>query len=138
MKYIICIGNRLAPEDAAGGAVYDLLMRQALPPGVTVVEGGVAGLNLLRYFDTARTVVLVDAVSGFADENDAVVLAPEDVAGLAARVYDHAAGLPYLLRILPDVLDKEPPKTVIVGIEGAAGPAVVSKAAALALQHIDS
>lgn len=138
MKYIICIGNRLVPEDAAGGAVYDLLTRRLLPPGVAVVEGGLAGLNLLRYFDDAETVVLVDAVSGFTGENRVVVLTPDEIIPLAAQCFDHGAGLPYLLGMLPAVMEGPIPKTVIIGLEGPADPALIEKAAQLALQHVDS
>ena len=82
--------------------------------------------------------MLVDAVSGFTGENRVVVLTPDEIIPLAAQCFDHGAGLPYLLGMLPAVMEGPIPKTVIIGLEGPADPALIEKAAQLALQHVDS
>lgn len=140
-KRIICIGNRYIPEDAAGSKVYERLLQGALPLDVEVIDGGLAGLNLLRFVEGAERVVFVDSVSGFIqpnenkeNENGIVVLEAADVAPVAGSRYEHSAGLVYLLRVLPDVCDGIVPHMLLVGIEGQPDEEVIDKAAALAVK----
>jgi hydrogenase maturation protease len=142
VKRIICVGNRYIFEDAAGPKVYDHLRQQPLPDDVEVIDGGLAGLDLLRFMEGAERVVLVDGVSGFsqsdAGEQNAgsqiVVLEVADVAAAAGSRYEHSAGLVYLLRILPEVCEGAVPQTLLVGIEGQPDEGVVDEAATLAVQ----
>lgn len=136
MKRIICVGNRYEPADAAGPRVFDRLRSRELPTGLEVIDGGLAGLDLLRFFEGADHVVLVDGVCGFAAPGDLVVLEAEEVAALAADRYDHAAGLPYLLRALPAVCAGRPPRVQVVGIEAPATERAVDAAARLALRTV--
>lgn len=131
MNRILCIGNRLWAEDSAGPAVFDALSARALP-GVELVDGGVAGLGLLRWFEGCDLVVLVDGVEGFGQPGEVVLLPGEAVAAISGDVPDHGAGLPYLLAMAPRVCVR-PARAVLVGIEGAATTASVGSAAALAL-----
>lgn len=71
---IICIGNSLVAEDTMAMAVYDLLSAQKLPDSIELIEGGIAGLNLLSHLENAGNVVFVDTVSGFS---------PPETAGLS-------------------------------------------------------
>src|SRR5512136_192553 len=129
MRRIICIGNRYVAEDAAGPAVYDYLRRLQLPAGLELIDGGLAGLDLLRYLEGAEMVVFVDSVSGAqrGDLNTALILAEEEVAALASSRYDHSAGLAYLLRILPQVCEGALPQVRLVGIEGHPDQAAIHK-----------
>ena len=138
MKRIICIGNRYAAEDAAGPAVYDHLRRLELPAGLELIDGGLAGLDLLRYLEGAEQVVFVDSVSGAqrGDLNTVVILAEEEVAARASSRYDHAAGLAYLLRVLPEVCEGALPQVSLVGIQGHPDQAAIHEAAALALKIV--
>jgi hydrogenase maturation protease len=134
MKRIICIGNRYAAEDAAGPAVWDRLLRLDLPAGLELIDGGLAGLDLLRFVEGAERVVFIDSVSGFGGGEAAVLLlSGEDAAAVSTR-YDHAAGLAYLLRVLPEVCEGELPEIRLVGIEGRADEAILAEAAALAFK----
>ena len=46
--------------------VFDRLQEmQPLPAGIELIEGGLAGLNLLPLLERGGRVVFVDAVSGF-------------------------------------------------------------------------
>lgn len=134
MKRIICIGNRLCPEDAAGPLVCDLIRRGPLPDDLEVIDGGLAGLNLLSYVNRAERVVFVDRVSGFGRPGEVLVLHPEDAAAAAAPRYDHAAGLAYVLRVLPAVGEGPVPGILLVGIEEQADATAIARAAALALE----
>ncbi len=134
MKRIICIGNCYTPEDAAGPKVYDRLLQHTLPHDIEVIDGGLAGLNLLRFMDGAERVVFVDNVSGFGQPNEIIVLEAEDVATLAGNEYDHSSGLTYLFRVLPEVCDGAVPQILLVGIELGTDDGTIDKAASLALK----
>ncbi|MFC1975804.1 hydrogenase maturation protease [Chloroflexota bacterium] len=142
MKRIICIGNPYIPEDTAGPKVYKRLLQYTLPNDVEIIDGGLAGLDLLRFVEGAERVVFVDRVSGFGQPNsgkqdancEIVVLDAANIASVAANRYDHAAGLAYLLHVLPEVCENPVPPTVLVGIEGHPDKRVIDKAAALALE----
>ncbi len=134
MTRIVCIGSRFRAEDAAGPRVYDRLLGEALPPGVDLVDGGLAGLGLLRFVDGAERVVFVDQVSGFGRPGDVLALDPGDAALAAPPSPDHGGGLPYLLRVLPGVCEKTVPRVSVVGVEGPADERAIARAAALAME----
>ena len=137
MIRIICIGNRYVPGDDAGPRVYDYLSRQTLPERVELIDGGLAGLNLLRFIENSRRVIFVDSVSGFGEPGQVVRLRlplekqPDEPASIR---YDHAAGLQYLLEALPAVLESELPEIVVLGIEGNASEESVILAGQACLQ----
>ncbi len=142
MKRIICIGNRYDPEDAAGPEVYKRLLQYTLPPDVEVIDGGLAGLDLLRFIEGAERVVFVDRVAGFGQSklgeqdmsSQIVVLEAADVAAVAGSRYEHSAGLAYLLRVLPEVSEDVVPHILLVGIEGHPDTGIIDAAASLALK----
>ena len=134
MKRIICIGNRYLPEDAAGFAVLGSLLKMKLPDDIEVIDGGLAGLDLLRFIEGAERVVFVDSVSGFDTDGSVVHLDAAEVADLANQRFDHSSGLPYLLRVLPDACQGSIPQIVVLGIEGVPDEQTVKKASTLALK----
>lgn len=135
---IVCVGNRLVPEDALGPRVFERLRAAAgegaIERGIALVDGGLRGLDLLPEIERASHVVFVDAV--LLDEPGAIVELAGD-AGIALDDaegrYDHAAGLAYLLRALPHVCEGAPPSWELVGAAGAPDDALVSSVAAQAL-----
>jgi len=131
---IVCIGNSLIPGDAAGSHVYERLLRAGLPHGVELVEGGLAGLNLLPFFDDGRRVVLVDTVSGLAASGDVELF---DCAPALGRTdgayYGHGGGLSCLFGVLPAVADGPLPEILLVGMERPAGESAVQTAADMCL-----
>jgi len=133
MKRIICVGNRFKPNDAAGSMVHDRLKGMDLPDDVEVIDGGLAGLDLLRFMDGAERVVFVDAVIGFESEDGIVLLSAEEVADLGVEEYDHNAGLAYLLQMLPLVMVAPIPETYLVGVEGDTKKEHIAKAADISL-----
>lgn len=130
---IICIGNRQVGGDEFGPLVYDQLASSPLPAAVEIIDGGLAGLGLLRYLEDGHHVVFVDAVAGFGKADEIVLLSAADVASQSNGGFDHAAGLPYLLKVLPAVLEAPPPHVDIVGYEGTASMQAVRAAARYAL-----
>ena len=134
MKRIICIGNRYLPEDAAGYAVLEALLKMELPDDVEVIDGGLAGLDLLRFIEGTKRVVFIDTVSGFDTDDNVVQIEGIEVAGLADLRFDHSAGLPYLLRVLPEAYPGSIPQIVVLGIEGVPDEQTVQKVSTLALK----
>lgn len=133
MKRIITVGNRYVAGDAAGPRICDRLRAQALPPDVEVIDGGLAGLDLLRFVEGAERVVFVDRSIGSSPQ--AVFAAPAEEVELAEPAgFDHGAGLGYLLRMLPRLLDGPQPEVLLVGVEDEPTALVVEQAATLALQ----
>ncbi len=131
MKRVICIGNRYQPEDAAGPRVFDHLVGSLLPPDVAVLDGGLRGLDLLCYLEHVERVVFVDAVRGRSTPERIVVLTAAQVEAAAGGVYDHGAGLSYLLGAWRRVVEGPLPEIYLVGIVGLADAATVAAAAEL-------
>jgi len=125
---VICLGNRYVAGDDVGCRVFDYLSQTELPREVEVIDGGLCGLDLLRLVEGRRRVVFVDAVAGLAAAGATVVLQQEQVAGYAGR-YGHGAGLPYLLRLLPQVCATPLPQIALVGAAGDADEAAVRRLA---------
>lgn len=133
-KRIVCVGNRYRPEDSAGPMVYDLLVSNRLPGDIEVIDGGLAGLNLLRFIHGADRVVFIDAVNGFRPSGGVIVLDAEDASRHADTIFGHSAGLAYCLRVLPEVHDSKLPEIFVVGIEGTTDPDKILKAAEMSLK----
>ncbi len=133
---IICIGNRLLPEDAFGPAVFDDLQARCLPDGIEVVEGGTAGLNLLSLLDEKGRVIFVDTVSGFTEAGNLILLDRETVTDSVADVhFGHDPGLAYVLAVLPVVCEKDMVDEVfLIGCEGEFNDQVVKKAAEMSME----
>lgn len=138
-RAIVCIGNRLVAEDQAGLLVYDRLRHGLLPRGVDLVEGGLAGLNLLPLLERGGRVIFVDQVRGFSEGDSIVILRSEEILAAGTAVhFDHQAGLPYLLAVLPQVCEGEMAEEVaLVGLEGQCSPATIEKAAALCIAMVE-
>jgi hydrogenase maturation protease len=133
---IICIGNRYVQEDAAGLAVLaELETIQPLPPEIELIEGGLAGLNLLPLLEQGGRVVFVDSVKGFTQPGEIILLDCRDgVPQGDAGHFDHGAGLAYLLAVLPRVCDGElPQEIVLIGLEGQCTGKTIERAARLSL-----
>ncbi len=132
-RRIICIGNRFVESDDLGPRVHDYLARQDMPEGVSLIDGGLLGLDLLRFLEGARRVVFVDALRGFAPQGRPVVL--DHMSALEAQParYGHDGGLACLLRMLPAAFGSDLPQIALVGAEPPVGPDVVEQLADMAL-----
>ena len=108
---------------------------QPLPAQVELIEGGLAGLNLLPFLEQGGRVVFVDAVSGFAEPGEIVLLDRQEIISTQETFhFDHEAGLPYLLTVLPRVCDGVlPEEIVLVGLEGECTAKTIARAARLSV-----
>ena len=134
MNRIICIGNPYIVQDAAGHQVFLELEEMELPEDVSILDGGIAGLNLLGYLEHMERVVFVDCIHGFGDPGEVVLLDPATIIDTSSSRFGHAAGLPYLLRTLPFALESPIPQLHLVGIESPATRQTIISAARLAIE----
>jgi len=137
MKRILCIGNRWQPGDDAGPRVHDRLSAGLLPADVELIDGGLCGLDLARFFAGAERVVVVDSAAGFDPDRELIVLAPEQARQAAPHSYDHGAGLGYLLQALPCLLEDVLPEIYIVAVQGRPSAATIARAAEVARELAD-
>ena len=132
-RRIICVGNRFVDRDDLGPKVYDYLARRDMPQAVSLIDGGLMGLDLLRFVEGARRVVFVDALHGFAPPGRPVVLDGSAALGERPIGYGHDGGLACLLRMLPAVCEGDLPEIALLGAEPPIGPDVVEQLAHMAL-----
>lgn len=120
-RLLLCLGNRQVADDDAGPRVFDLLRARPELVGddVELIDGGLAGLDLIGQVDGAERVIFIDHVEGFGAPGEVLTLSAEQVCAQAEPTprHDHAGGLPFLLRCLPVACD-QPPELLVVGLEG--------------------
>jgi hydrogenase maturation protease len=117
---VLCVGNDLVADDAAGCHVYERLQGSVLPPGTRVELLGLGGLSVLDHLEGEENLVLVDAVSLGAPVGTVHVLAWEDLpCDYATPVSLHGIGLREAIevgkRLTPGAM---PHRVLLVGIEG--------------------
>jgi len=117
MTRVICIGHALLAHDNAGWRLYQALKKRDLGPKVELIDGGLQGLNLLCFFEDCQRVILIDNVCGYLDGPGVVHLASPQLDTAVRQHHDHAAGLSYLLQMLPQLLESLP-TIELIGIEG--------------------
>jgi len=58
---ILGVGNLVMGDEGIGIHVVRELEKQNLPYNVIVIDGGTGGFHLLEYFQTYKTIILIDA-----------------------------------------------------------------------------
>lgn len=114
---ILGLGNEICSDDGVGPAVVGWLGENYRePPGVRFVDGGTLGLSLLPLLESARDVLIVDAIRAAEPPGSLVLLEGPDVAGaLAPRLSPHQVGVADLLDALA-WSDAPPERIVVVGV----------------------
>jgi hydrogenase maturation protease len=117
---ILGLGNPLRGDDGVGPRVVEELARRDLPEGVTVLDGGTGGLDLLRVLERWKRVVIVDAADMGKEPGQYTRFTPDQVrlAGASSTFSLHNAGLSGVLA-LADALDLELPEMVVFGVQPA-------------------
>jgi hydrogenase maturation protease len=110
------IGNVFLGDDGFGVALADRLGRQALPPGVEVVDYGIRGMDLAyAILDGWDAVVLLDAAPRGGAPGTLYVIEPE---GGDDHVAVDTHGMdPVAVLALARALGGTPPRTLVVGCE---------------------
>lgn len=113
---IICVGNGFVEQDSIGTRLFEYMKERALPEGVSIADGGLAGLDNYILMKDIDRVVFVDAVKGFGRDGGIIVFKRHEVSALA-DCYGHSAGLPYLFYMAEHVLPAPLPEMLLVGSE---------------------
>jgi hydrogenase maturation protease len=101
-----------------GPRVVAELTRRGLPEGVTALDGGTGGLDLLNVLEGWERVVVVDAADVGCEPGQFVRFSPQEVrlSRTASALSLHHAGLAEALA-LAQALDQPLPEIVIFGVQ---------------------
>jgi hydrogenase maturation protease len=115
---ILGLGNLLRKDDGVGPRVVAELARRSLPEGVTALDAGAAGLDLLALLDGPQRVIIVDAADMGRTPGQFVRFTPDE-----AQLIDseeafsfHAMGLAEALA-LARALGRSLPELVVFGVQ---------------------
>ena len=90
---VIGVGNLLMGDEGVGIHLLRALERDALAPGVQLLDGGTGGINLLEAISRAPVVILIDATRDGQAAGTLSLLRPECVADLPRGLSAHDFGL---------------------------------------------
>ena len=117
---VLGIGNLVMSDDGIGvRVVQELATRCRFPAGVTVLDGGTLGLDLLPYLEGVERLLIVDAVPTDGPPGTLVRLSGAEIpAVFAHKLSPHQVGLQDLLAVAR-LLGHEPAELVLWGVQPA-------------------
>jgi hydrogenase maturation protease len=99
---VVGIGNLIRADDGFGLHALERLRRDPrVPAGVTFIDGGTYGLELLTYISDSTHLLLLDALDVGEPAGTVVRMANEELRGLPGAASVHQVGLADLLATLP-------------------------------------
>ena len=115
---ILGVGNLLLRDEGIGvHAVRRLTERYCLPDGVSVVDGGTSGLDLLDLIAGRAHLIIVDAVAHAGPPGAMVTLTDAEIpALLQTKISPHQLGLSDLLAVL-QLTDESPDRVILFGMQ---------------------
>jgi hydrogenase maturation protease len=115
---ILGLGNPLLGDEGIGVRVAEELARLKLPDGVSVVEGGTAGLGLIGLMEGYERVIVVDAADMGRPPGHVVRFTPSDAKfeTVGGPLSLHQVGLGEVLA-LAQALEVAPAALVIIGVQ---------------------
>lgn len=113
---VVGIGNLIRTDDGFGLHALERLRRDArVPVGVTLIDGGTYGLELLTYISDSKRLLLLDAIDVGEPAGTLVRMANEELRGLPGAASVHQVGLADLLATLP-LVSTTPREVVLLGV----------------------
>ena len=115
---ILGIGNALLTDEGIGvRAVNELERRYSFPAGIELLDGGTAGIELLRHIRKRDTLIIIDAMKCSQEPGTVVRVEGEDVpAAFRTRISPHQLGLSDLLAAAM-LTGELPANLVLFGVE---------------------
>ncbi|MGA9753686.1 MAG: HyaD/HybD family hydrogenase maturation endopeptidase [Desulfobaccales bacterium] len=115
---LIGLGNLLLRDEGIGiHAIRALEARYLMPPGLEIVDGGTAGLDLLPYIEGRDRVIFVDAVNFRKEPGCIGVLENQEIPALfTSKDSLHHLGLIDVLAAA-QLLDVAPREICLIGIQ---------------------
>ncbi len=100
------IGNIVHADDGAGVHALQMLRDSGrVPTGVSLIEGGTLGLELVSYLQNAKRILLLDAVDANAEPGSLLRLTGEELLSIKGGLSVHQLGVADLLAALSLVSD---------------------------------
>lgn len=118
--HVVCFGSLVAGDDGFGIHVLQRLRARAVPDGVSVFDGGIAGFSALTHFEGCDAVIVVDALAlehgeGHLQRFELDLRAAPDV---SRPLSQHGLDLTHLVGVLPIVFEgRAMPRVMVVGAE---------------------
>jgi len=114
---VLGVGNLLLKDEGIGvRVVAEMEQRFQFPPGVELLDGGTAGMELMNTMANRDHLILVDAVKTGAAPATVVRLAGDEVpAFFRTKVSPHQVGLSDVLAALT-VTGEKPANVVVIGV----------------------
>ncbi|MCS6839962.1 MAG: HyaD/HybD family hydrogenase maturation endopeptidase [Roseiflexus sp.] len=115
---VLGLGNIIMRDEGLGvRACERLIQRYRLPDGVTVLDGGTLGLDLLPHLEGVTNLIILDAINAGLPPGAIVRLENEQIPQtLALKMSMHQVGLQELLAVLT-LRGQIPPHIVLLGME---------------------
>jgi hydrogenase maturation protease len=117
---LLGLGNPLRGDDGIGPRVIEALNRRGLPEGVTALDAGTGGLDLLQVLEGWERAIIIDAADVGREPGQFVHFAPGEARLIGAEDVSslHNAGLAEVLA-LADAIGHPLPEMVIFGVQPA-------------------
>ena len=117
---VVCIGNSLVADDAAGCAVHEQLETHALSSDVHLHHLGVGGMNLLDILDGEAYLIVVDAANFGKPPGTIHVREWDELPGRTVQpVSAHGIGIRDVIETGRAIFPERMPRNVLlIGIEG--------------------
>ena len=115
---VLGLGNLLMSDDSIGVRTVQRMQQDfRVPEGVTIVDGGTLGLDLLPYIELADQLLIVDALEMRAEPGSLFRLEGDEVPrAFASKLSVHQMGLQDLLAVA-ELQGYAPQKLVVHGIQ---------------------
>ncbi len=115
---VLGIGNVLLRDEGVGvRAIEELGRRYRFGEGVELLDGGTAGIELLRYLDGVEHLIVIDAIAAGTPPGTVMRVEGKDVpATFETRITPHQLGLSDLLATAT-LTGAMPPSLVLFGVE---------------------
>ena len=117
---VVCVGNSLVADDAAGSAVFHRLNQQTLPSGVRLHHLGVGGMSLLELLAGEHSLLVVDAVRFGSSPGTIHFLSWQQLPGSGGQAVSlHGIGIRDAIEVGRIAFPQQMPEEVyLLGIEG--------------------
>jgi hydrogenase maturation protease len=117
---VIGVGNTILSDDGAGVHAARLLQGDPrVPAGVTILDGGTLGLELLPYVSDASNVLFLDAVNSGEAPGTLAEMTGKDLLGTSTGLSVHQLGVADLIAALA-LVSAKPQDIVVLGVQPAA------------------
>lgn len=114
---VLGVGNNLQTDDGVGVHAVTELMKMEWPQEVELVDGGIAGLDLIAIVDGREYVIVLDAVDAGHAPGTIFKFTPEDISD-TVKHYDslHQIGLLETIQ-MAKLTGSAPRHTLILGVQ---------------------